>query len=166
MTYERLRYVERRLARLLDRVAVNPVRWAVGLFALGYFGGGLAFAAIEERHLFLHGHPLSAYFNGLWWAFITMFTVGYGDFSPKTWAVRSLAYFVVIAGWSALLIMGAALAGRIAERRIAEVAQTPELDDDVDAIIDALEALKPTLQHPLVVEALRSIHAEKEGARG
>lgn len=146
------RPVEYALARLLDRIAANPVRWALGFFMAGYVGGGVIFSLIEKD---------ASVFDGLWWAYISMFTVGYGDFSPKTWIVRTLAYAVVAFGWSALLIIGAALAGRIAERRVLKAKETPELDDDIDGIIGDLEALKSVLKHPKVVDALREVHEQQ-----
>lgn len=149
----RFRLPDQELARLFDRVALNPVRWAIGLFLTGYLVGGFVFSLIEKD---------ASFFDGLWWAFITMFTVGYGDLSPKTWEVRCLAYLVVIAGWSALLIVGAALAGRIAENRMQAYTDTPELTDDFDALIDQINRVKAITNHPRVVEALREVHDERK----
>lgn len=145
--------VEYLLARLLDRIAANPVRWAIGTFVTGYVGGGVVFSIIEKD---------ASVFDGLWWAYITMFTVGYGDLSPKTWIVRTLAYIVVLLGWSALLIIGAALAGRIAERRVLKAHETPELDDDIDGIIGSMNDLKNKLKHPRVVQVLKEIHEQEK----
>lgn len=141
------------LGRLLDRIAANPVRWAIGTFVAGYAGGGVIFSIIEKD---------ASVFDGLWWAYITMFTVGYGDLSPKTWIVRSLAYMVVLLGWSALLIIGAALAGRIAERRVLKAHETPELDDDIDGIIGSLNDLKYKLKDPRVVQVLKEVHEQEK----
>ncbi|WP_372368371.1 transporter substrate-binding domain-containing protein [Candidatus Uabimicrobium sp. HlEnr_7] len=41
---------------------------------------------------------LSGIAQGAWWTIVTMSTVGYGDFSPKTRAGRFLAVFVIFSG--------------------------------------------------------------------
>lgn len=128
---------ENAVSALLDRIAANPVRWSIRTFAIAYFVGGITYSLLEKD---------ASVFDGLWWAYISMMTVGYGDFSPKTWLIRTEAYIVVLLGWSALLIMGAALSGRIAERRLQHADDTPELHDDVEALCKELETLHGRLQ--------------------
>jgi voltage-gated potassium channel Kch len=144
---------ERIVVRALDAISRNPARWALASVAAGVVVGGSIFSFVEEK---------TSIPDGMWWAFVSMSTVGYGDISPKTTGIRFLATFVIATGILATAILTAALAGRIAERRIARANETPELDDDVDAIIaklqvgiDELTALKP---------ALRELHekAQKE----
>jgi hypothetical protein len=132
------------VTRALDRIAKNPARWALVSVAAGIFLGGTAFSLAEEH---------TSIPDGMWWAFVSMSTVGYGDLSPKTTGIRFLATFVIATGILATAILTAALAGRIAEHRIARANETPELDDDVDAVIaqlqggiDSLTALKPALR--------------------
>lgn len=141
------------VTRGLDRVSKNPARWALMSVAAGVLVGGTVFSLAEES---------TSIPDGMWWAFVSMSTVGYGDISPKTTGIRFLATFVIATGILATAILTAALAGRIAERRISRANETPELDDDVDAVIahlqsgiDNLTALKP---------ALRELHekAQKE----
>lgn len=139
------------VSRGFDRVAANPIRWALSSVALGVLGGGTLFSLIE------HGESMP---DGWWWAFVSMTTVGYGDIAPASDGMRFLAIFVIVTGIMATAICTAALGGRIAERRINAAQHTPELDDDVDQIIDQLSALKDKLTHPRVVRALREAHAE------
>jgi hypothetical protein len=151
-------------ARVLDRIARNPVRWALAQVALGVLFGGITFSLVE------HGQSIP---DGLWWAFVSMSTVGYGDISPKSDFERFLAVFVIANGIAATAILTAALAGRIAERRMAhhEVIETPELGDDIELLRQSLrdhyadfdahcERLQILVNHPRVVEALREVHSE------
>ena len=141
------------VTRAFDRIAKNPARWALLSVLTGVVLGGTVFSLAEDN---------TSIPDGLWWAFVSMSTVGYGDISPKTTGIRFLATFVIATGIMATAIITAALAGRIAEHRISRANETPELDDDVDAVIaqlqngiDSLTALKP---------ALRELHekAQKE----
>ena len=135
---------ERWLQRAFDLIARNPARAALISIATGIVVGGTIFSFVEDK---------TSIPDGMWWAFVSMSTVGYGDIAPKTTEIRFLATFVIATGIMATAIITAALAGRIAERRINRANETPELDDDVDAIIaklqlgiDELTALKPALR--------------------
>lgn len=149
------------VSRGFDRVAANPIRWALGSLALGVLLGGTLESLIET------GQSMP---DGWWWAFVSMTTVGYGDISPHTDVMRFVALFVISTGIAAVAICTAALGGRIAERRIVKPHQmTPEIDDDLLACIERmqenmedLQRLVPLVQHPRVVEALRSIQSDQE----
>lgn len=141
--------------RLFDRIAANPLRWAIRSFLLAYVGGGVMFSLLE---------PKASVFDGLWWAWITVFTVGYGDLSPGEWVMRSLAYGVVALGWfSIVVVLPATLAGRIAERRIHRANETPELHDDVEALCAELTDLTARLS--ALGGALRDKETNPKGGR-
>jgi voltage-gated potassium channel Kch len=94
-------------------------RDAVALLAL--VGGGAAFAAAERAQKV-------DVLDGLWWAFATVTTVGYGDIAPTTRAGR------LIAG---ALMLEQALTSR---REAAE--DHRQLRERLDEIVRRLDALE------------------------
>lgn len=118
------------VAHVLDRVAKNPVRYALVLIVASILLGGTVYS-FAERDVSMP--------DGWWWAFVSMSTVGYGDITPKTTEIRFLAMFVIATGIAATAILTAALAGRIAERRIAH---SGDLHDEFDDLIHLAISLK------------------------
>lgn len=72
----------------------------LALLVLGFCGVG--FWALEPR-----AHDLG---DGLWLAFTTAATVGYGDIVPTTPAAKIFAVFVVLLGYAVLSLVTAAIA--------------------------------------------------------
>jgi hypothetical protein len=118
--------------RLLTQIAENPIRWSLRAFVAAYLLGGFLFSILERD---------KSWFDGLWWAWITLFTVGYGDLSPVRWVMRSLAMLVVILGWASLGTMQSALTGKIAarqtERRLRQVFEADGVYHDNIAQVEA-----------------------------
>jgi voltage-gated potassium channel len=69
--------------------------------------GGVGFWLIEPR-----AHTLS---DGLWLAFTTAATVGYGDIVPSTYASRAFAVLVVLLGLAVLSLATASVAAMFVE---------------------------------------------------
>jgi hypothetical protein len=153
-------HVRCRSARFLIRpvmrfVAQSPGRACVYLLLTTVIVGGGLFSLVEKD---------SSWIDGMWWAIVTLTTVGYGDYSPATVAGRWVAVFVMAGGIGTVAILTGLLADEIREARIHDRDETPELDDDIEHVILVLEAemdkLRAKVSHPDVVDALRKVHRE------
>jgi hypothetical protein len=143
--------LERSIANLFTSIAANPIRYAIGAVASGLIIGGTVFSFVEADTRIL---------DGIWWAFVSMTTVGYGDIAPRTPGIRMLATFVILTGIAATAILTAALAGRIAEARLSESGLTLDLDDDFDEIAARISNLKQQYQHDERYDDLLLRHAD------
>ena len=152
--------LERAIANLFTSIAQNPIRYALAAVASGLIIGGTIFSFIEKDTRII---------DGIWWAFVSMTTVGYGDIAPKSPGIRMLATFVIATGIAATAILTAALAGRIAEARLSDAGLTPDLDDDFDELAARLSSLKERYQHDerhddlLLKHATLVIHEHRAG---
>ena len=124
-------HVRRRSARCLIRpvlrfIAQSPGRACVYLLLATVIVGGALFSLVE---------PDADWIDGMWWAIVTLTTVGYGDYSPETLAGRWVAVFVMAGGIGAVAILTGMLADEIREARIHDRDETPELDDDIEHVM-------------------------------
>jgi voltage-gated potassium channel len=144
------------LNRILRFIAQFPGRACLYLLVSTVVLGGAFFSLVE---------PAADWIDGMWWAIVTLTTVGYGDYSPESMAGRWVAMFVMAGGLGSVAILTGLLADEIREARIQDRDKTPELDDDIDHVMAILEAemdkLRARVSHPEVVEALRRIHANE-----
>ena len=64
--------------------------------------------------------PFTHFGNGIWWALVTMTTVGYGDMVPQTTSGRLLAAIVMLSG--VVLVSGftAAVSSKVITNRLKE----------------------------------------------
>jgi voltage-gated potassium channel Kch len=136
-------------------VAQSPGRACVYLLLTTVIVGGALFSLAEDK---------ASWIDGMWWAIVTLTTVGYGDYSPTTVAGRWVAVFVMAGGIGSVAILTGLLADEIREAKIHDREETPELDDDIEHVIQVLEAemdkLRAKVSHPEVVDALRKVHNE------
>jgi voltage-gated potassium channel len=99
----RIAVVVREYRRLFT---LEGVKGAAVVAVVAVLGGGAAFADAEK------GHTM---WDGVWWAVVTMTTVGYGDLAPKTVAGRSIGIVLMLIGIGFVAL----LTGAIAERFVA-----------------------------------------------
>lgn len=121
----------------MKRFAEHPVKYAVVTFVSVFLLASILFSCFESD---------ANLADGIWWAFVTATTVGYGDLSPQTPGIRMVAATLMTVGIATTATLTAALAARIVAVRIEDANDTPELDDDVDYIIAHLESLKSKLE--------------------
>jgi voltage-gated potassium channel Kch len=100
--------VFRRLGRAVRRGFGDPgFRGLFYLTATLLLFGSFFIARVEDWTLF----------QGLYWSVITLTTVGYGDFSPQTFAGRAFTIFYVLAGVGIIVALVTQIAHHAAEDR-------------------------------------------------
>jgi voltage-gated potassium channel len=76
-----------------------------------------------------HGATIVSFGDAVWWACVTMSTVGYGDFYPVTILGRLLAVVLMIGGIAIVGIASATIVSYLTERtRVLRIAQESERD--------------------------------------
>ena len=96
-------------AAFRERVVV----YVAGASALLVFIAALAVLDAERS---AEGATITTFGSSLWWAFVTITTVGYGDFSPVTVVGRLIAAGLMLGGVALLGVVTATLASWIVER--------------------------------------------------
>ncbi|MBK6872328.1 MAG: two pore domain potassium channel family protein [Kineosporiaceae bacterium] len=137
---------------------VHLVRWAVGLTALSMvvvLGGATAVWYFERDHPEAN---LREWHDSLWWAVVTVCTVGYGEHFPVTIGGRMIAVLVMMTG---IAIIGAVaamvafgfgyrFAARLEEAvRHVESQQTSEIE-----MLQAARDRTPHIQEPAGLQEL------------
>jgi voltage-gated potassium channel len=136
------------LLAVLQRTAGNALRGRISIYAAGaasllVFVASLAVLDAERT---APGSSITTFGDAVWWAFVTITTVGYGDVIPVTALGRLIAVGLMIGGIALLGVVTATLASWIVER-------VEEHDEDRDAAqvrhIRSLEAKVDRLQQTL-----------------
>jgi len=129
-----------RLGMLTRRLlSTEGVRDAGVLAAMTVLGGGAAYAAVEKSQ------NLSTW-DGVWWAIVTVTTVGYGDTYPKTDAGRVIAIVVMFVGIGFIAILTASAAERFLRAQNSEQRELVGVERRLDEVLqrlDAIEAKRP-----------------------
>jgi len=98
--------------------------------------GGMGFWLIEPR-----AKTLS---DGLWLAFTTAATVGYGDIVPSTFASRAFAVVVVLLGLAVLSLATASVAATFVETEERQIER--DLIHEISALRGEVRALRDELR--------------------
>ncbi len=128
------------------------------LIILGF--GGVGFWLIEPR-----AHTFS---DGLWLAFTTAATVGYGDIVPTTHASRVFSVLVVLLGLAVLSMVTASLAAMFVETEERQIErdllhEIALLKEQIQALSDVVKTLaERAVQLPMqgALEAKNNDHAQ------
>lgn len=96
------------------------------------------------------GGSIQTFPDALWWAFVTITTVGYGDFFPVTNIGRFVAVAVMVGGIALIGIVTATLASWIVERVTSESASAREATrnsaHEIASLADEVRELRAELR--------------------
>jgi voltage-gated potassium channel Kch len=108
--------------------------------------GGIAVYLAEHHH---EGANITKLGDALWWAVVTVATVGYGDYYPVTTVGRIIAVFMMLSGIGNFVLLVGSLSQRRLQRtesRLKRKTQTGLLGDEektsIRNKIDEIEKLK------------------------
>jgi len=112
---------------------------AYALLAVGTVLGGLTIYLIEGVD---HSNPeITSILDGMWWAIVTLTTVGFGDIAPVTGLGRVVASFLMVQGMFVLAlfagIVGTTLMGAVGSMREEQFRMTGYTDHVVICGYDA-----------------------------
>lgn len=143
---------------VLQRTAGLALRGRIAVYTAGaailltYVG---ALATLDaEKHA--PGATITSFPKALWWAFVTITSVGYGDHIPTTGTGRTVAALLMIAGIAVIGTVTATLASwivsRVAEETAEEEAATRQqvaaLQRQVADLTDRIAALQASMGPP------------------
>lgn len=83
--------------------------------------------------------------EAVWWSFVTMATVGYGDYYPVTFGGRLVGIFLMLTGISLFGVLTATFAGLL-------VGNKDEKEDQIRILIEKIEELDRKLQENKTLE--------------
>jgi voltage-gated potassium channel len=136
------------LVRRGSRLAVGRTATAVAL-AVTFLAivGALAVLDAERG---AEGATITEFGDAMWWAFVTMSTVGYGDETPVTVTGRVVAVAMMVTGIGLLGLVSATLAsGFLAKLEADEEVGQDELNDRLAALEGEVRGLREELREAL-----------------
>lgn len=133
------------LAKIVGLYAVYAVTFVV-IF-------GSLFTLIFEINA--PGANIKSFGDSTWWAFVTVTTVGYGDFTPVTVGGRVIAVFIMFTGAAAVGAVTAAVASRFinsgnassaAASQKSQASQAAVADSKLDELLAHLKAVEQDIR--------------------
>jgi len=115
------------------------------------------------------GANIESFGDSTWWAFVTVTTVGYGDFTPVTVGGRVIAVFIMFTGAAAVGAVTAAVASRFISSssqatqtsQAAQAAQTSSTDSRLDDLLTHLKSMEEEVRH--IADRLDGTSATRAG---
>ena len=133
---------------VLNRIGISTLRGRVIGYAMAFagvvtFSAALAVTQAERAA----GGNISAFRDGLWWAFVTLTSTGYGDFYPISNVGRLIAVALMMTGVMLIGAVSASLASWLVQHAIASN-DDPAAEETVDLtpLLDRNNFYDPT--HP------------------
>lgn len=141
-----------RVAR--DRNALAKI---VGLYAVYAVTFVVVFGALFTLMFEINapGANITSFGDSTWWAFVTVTTVGYGDFTPVTVGGRVIAVLIMFTGAAAVGAVTAAVASRFinsgtaasaAASQKSQESQTATTDSKLDELLTQLKAMEQEIK--------------------
>ncbi|MCL1800515.1 MAG: potassium channel family protein [Promicromonosporaceae bacterium] len=151
---------------VFTRFGIQTLRGRVVMYVVSFtmlitFVGALAITQAERG---APGATVNSFGDGLWLAFVTVTTVGYGDFTPVTFAGRSADVMLMLLGVLLLGAISASLASWLVERNaIKETKYEVETNADVSSLLAQIENLNAqTTQLHLALEHHATLLKERQ----
>jgi len=137
--------------RIFTRTAGNSLRARLLIYGVGaalLLIWDISLAVLEvERHA--PGANITRVGDAVWWAFCTVTTVGYGDYTPVTWQGRFLAVLLMIGGVVLVGMIVATFSSWVMERVTrGHEDQQPATKADITRALAALRPADPAATTP------------------
>jgi voltage-gated potassium channel len=132
-----------RLLRVTRLIRLAPVmRRTFSLEGVKYLGVLTALAVVGGAEAYSGAENVSAW-NGLWWAFTTTTTVGYGDIYPHTVLGRLIAMGLMLLGIGFVAVVTGAIAQRFLAQETARVVREAEQleEAEFDVLVELREVV-------------------------
>ncbi len=115
------------LLKVLNRRAASSLRGRVGVYVSGaaailLFCSSFAVLDAERNHT---GATIDTFGDALWWSFVTVSTVGYGDVAPVTGGGRLVGVGLMVGGVALLGVVTATFASWLVDR-VRDVSETEQ----------------------------------------